>query len=153
MSDSDSLLKTVYFNKEITCERTIDRQKLKVLSESATKLRPNIFGFLCYLLGWISGIIMLLTKGKDGFVRFHAWQSIIVFGILTVPITVLNLFTFTDPILYWSFFILYWLIVTFSLCLWVSLMFRAYHGRTYQLRIVGNIATSLSKTWGSLAND
>ncbi len=153
MSDSASFLKTVHFNKEIIHEQTRDSQKLKVLPESATKLRPNICGLLCYLLGWISGIIMLLTKGKDGFVRFHAWQSIIVFGILTLPITVLNLFTFTDPILYWSFFILYWIIVTFSLFLWVSLMFRAYHGRTYQLGIVGNIATSLSQTWGSLAND
>jgi uncharacterized membrane protein len=153
MPASDSLLKTVYFNKEITHEQPIDIQKLKVLRESATRLRPNIFGLLCYLLGWISGIIMLLTKGKDRFVRFHAWQSIIVFGILAVPIAVLNLLILTDSVLYWFLFILYWIIVTFSLCLWISLMFRAYQGHTYQLHIVGNIATNLSQTWGSLAND
>ncbi|MGA7678435.1 MAG: HD domain-containing phosphohydrolase [Dehalococcoidia bacterium] len=153
MSDSDTLLKIVYFNKDTIHEQMIDIQKLKALRESATRLRPNIFGLLCYSLGWISGIIMLLIKGKDRFVRFHAWQSIIVFGILTVPITVLNLLTLTDSVLYWTLFILYWIIVTSSLCLWISLMFRAYQGHAYQLRMVGNIATSLSQTWGSLAND
>jgi HD-GYP domain-containing protein (c-di-GMP phosphodiesterase class II) len=153
MSDSDALLKMVYFDEDTVHEQMLDIQKLKALHESATGLRPNIFGLLCYSLGWISGIIMLLIKGKDRFIRFHAWQSIMVFGILTVPITVLNLLTLNNSVLYWTLLILYWIIVISSLSLWVLLMFRAYQGHGYRLRMVGDIATTLSQTWGSLAND
>lgn len=153
MRASNVLLKTINFNKEIAQEQTTGIQKLKLLHESADGLRPNISGLLCYFLGWISGIIMLLIKGKDGFVRFHAWQSIIVFGILTIPITVLNLLTLTGSILYLFLIILYWIIVASSLYLWIFLMFRAYQGRVYRLHIVGNIASNLSQTWGSLANE
>lgn len=153
MADSNTLLKTVYFNKEITNEQTIDIQKPKVLYKSGARLRPNISGLLCYLLGWISGIILLLMKPKDGFVRFHAWQSIIVFGILTMPIAALNLLTLTDSVLYWFLITLYWILITFSLYLWIILMFRAYRGQAYGLHIIGNIASNLSQTWGSLANE
>jgi uncharacterized membrane protein len=46
-------------------------------------LSENVAGLLCYLLGWITGLIFFLTD-KRPFVRFHAAQSIVVFGGLTV---------------------------------------------------------------------
>ena len=42
-------------------------------------LQENVAGLLCYLLGWLTGIIFLLID-KRPFVRFHAAQSIVVFG-------------------------------------------------------------------------
>lgn len=153
MSDPVSLLEANYLNEEITHEQIIESPQLKILRESPIRLPSNTFGPLCYLLGWLSGIIMLLTKGKDNFIRFHAWQSIIVFGILTIPITVLNLLTLADPVLYRSLVILYWIIFTYALCLWILLMFRAYQGRIYQIRTVGNIAASLCQPRRSLAKN
>jgi len=38
---------------------------------------------LCYVLGWLTGIIFILID-KRPFVRFHAAQSIVVFGALMV---------------------------------------------------------------------
>src|ERR1700733_6898110 len=46
-------------------------------------LQENVAGMLCYLLGWLTGIIFLLID-KRPFVRFHAAQSIVVFGVLHV---------------------------------------------------------------------
>ena len=34
--------------------------------------------------GWISGIVVLLTERQNRFVRFHAMQSILVFGALSL---------------------------------------------------------------------
>ena len=52
-------------------------------SASSEGLAENIAGLLCYALGWITGIIFLLID-KRPFVRFHAAQSIVVFGALTI---------------------------------------------------------------------
>src|SRR5580693_10690408 len=46
-------------------------------------LAENVAGLLCYVLGWLTGIIFILID-KRPFVRFHAAQSIVVFGALTV---------------------------------------------------------------------
>jgi uncharacterized membrane protein len=46
-------------------------------------LQENVAGLLCYLLGWITGLIFLLID-KRPFVQFHAKQSIVVFGGLNI---------------------------------------------------------------------
>ena len=46
-------------------------------------MSENVAAFLCYLVGWVTGIIFFLID-KRPFVRFHAAQSIIVFGGLHV---------------------------------------------------------------------
>ena len=47
-------------------------------------MEENIAGFLCYLVGWITGLIFLLID-KRPFVRFHGAQSI-AFNISIFPI-------------------------------------------------------------------
>jgi uncharacterized membrane protein len=54
-------------------------------------LTENVAGLLCYLLGWLTGIIFLVID-KRPFVRFHAAQSIVVFGALTVLRIILSFF-------------------------------------------------------------
>src|SRR5271154_4203901 len=49
----------------------------------ASGLQENVAGMLCYVLGWITGIVFLLID-KRPFVRFHAAQSIVVFGFLSL---------------------------------------------------------------------
>jgi uncharacterized membrane protein len=46
-------------------------------------LAENVAGLLCYVLGWLTGIIFLLID-KRPFVGFHAARSIVVFGGLMV---------------------------------------------------------------------
>ncbi len=49
----------------------------------AEGLQENVAGLLCYSLGWLTGIIFLLVD-KRPWVKFHAAQSIVVFGGLTI---------------------------------------------------------------------
>jgi uncharacterized membrane protein len=44
----------------------------------STGMTNNVAGMLCYLVGWITGLIFLLIDPykNDKFVRFHAFQSI-----------------------------------------------------------------------------
>src|SRR5271154_577773 len=54
----------------------------------ASGLQENVAGMLCYILGWVTGIVFLLID-KRPFVRFHAAQSIVVFGFLSLVRVVL----------------------------------------------------------------
>src|SRR5579872_2554302 len=46
-------------------------------------MSENVAALLSYLLGWVTGIIFFLID-KRPFVRFHAAQSIVVFGGLHI---------------------------------------------------------------------
>lgn len=91
-------------------------------------LPKNTAAALSYVLGWITGIVFLLVE-KDPFVRFHAMQSIIVFGILTV----INFI----PLIGW---ILSPLIMIVGFVLWLLLIYKAYQGEEFMLPVVGDFA-------------
>ncbi len=136
--------KAVDYIKELYRNSKVAICKTRVWYITAvTYLRPNIAGLLCYSLGWISGIILLIIKREDSFVRFHARQSIVTFGILTVPIIVLSLVKIANDTLYWFLVVLYWIVIALTLFLWFFLMFKAYKGQTYKLQLADNIAIKL----------
>jgi len=110
------------------------------------RLQLNVVVLLCYLLGWISGLFFLFTRREDSLVRFHAWQSIIVFGILTIPIVVLNVVATESDVLYLVLFIIYWIVIAFTLFLWIFLMVKAYKWQAYELPQIKKIVSKLSGT-------
>lgn len=103
---------------------------------SGTGLDSNVAGLLCYVLGWITGLIFLLIEKDDDFVRFHAAQSIVVFGGLTIVQIIFSVFIFAVPGL-WFF---YWIIGLVGLALWILLIVKAYQGEEYHLPVAGDIA-------------
>ena len=96
-------------------------------------LEQNLAGLLCYVLGWVTGLVFLVLEKENKFVRFHAIQSIATFGALTVVIIILNFI----PFIGW---ILGWLVNVLGLVLWIILMIKAYQGQTYKLPWAGNFA-------------
>jgi uncharacterized membrane protein len=51
---------------------------------SSTGLSPRIAGLLCYAAAWASGLLLVAIERDSRFVRFHAWQSFLGFGALTL---------------------------------------------------------------------
>jgi len=99
-------------------------------SETSTGLTPNVAGLLCYVGGWISGIVFLVIEKKSKLVKFHAWQSIMTFGVLNV----IYLILFSIPIIGW---ILGWIVSVLSFVLWIILMIQAGTGKMWKLPWVG----------------
>ena len=56
----------------------------KNLGKTSTGIQANVAGLLSYVLGWLTGLIFFLIEKENKFVRFHAAQSLVVFGALTV---------------------------------------------------------------------
>lgn len=101
-------------------------------------LEQNVAGLLCYVLGWITGLIFFLMEKDNKFVRFHAMQSILVFGALTVIGIILGWI----PILGW---ILGAILSVVGVILWILLMVKAYQNTWYKLPWVGDLAEKYSK--------
>jgi uncharacterized membrane protein len=104
-----------------------------------TGLEPNIAGLLCYVLGWISGIVFLVLERKDKFVRFHALQSIIVFGAFGVVGFILGMLSWI-PWVGIVFTVIGSLVGIFGFILWIVLMLKAYQGQKPKMPIAGDIA-------------
>jgi uncharacterized membrane protein/DNA-binding XRE family transcriptional regulator len=104
---------------------------------------------LSYLLGWISGIFVILLVREKRFVRFHSVQSLLFFGgsqvlsiTLLVGLVLLSATEVTHPA--WQQYpeaglaLLLILNILFTVTVWVLGMIQAWQGRSYQLPFVGH---------------
>jgi len=103
------------------------------MAKTSIGLEENIAGLLCYVVGWITGIVFLVLEKENKFVRFHALQSLLTF----LPLSVLAWILGWIPFVGWVIAGLVWILI---LILWLILMFKAYKGEKYKLPIVGGIA-------------
>jgi uncharacterized membrane protein len=103
------------------------------LMKTSSGFDENVAAALSYLVGWVTGVLFLATEPQNSFVRFHAMQSIVVFGAACVAFVV----CLSIPFLGWvlSIFVFYG-----SAALWLILMFKAYQGERFKLPIAGEIA-------------
>src|SRR5215469_16640482 len=95
-------------------------------------LRVPAAGWLSYLGGWITGLIFLLLKRENRFVRFHAMQSLIFFGAIGIVTTVFSYIPLLSSLSAGLLFV--------SFVCWMVLMVKAARGRYYKLPIVGEYA-------------
>ena len=107
------------------------------MDKTSIGLPENVAGLLCYVLGWISGLVFLLIEQDNKFVRFHAIQSIMVFGVLNVAGIILRWI----PVI-GGFFS--WVIGVLGFILWIVLMVKAVQGTKYKLPWAGDFAEKRS---------
>ena len=101
--------------------------------KTASGFDENVAAALCYGLGWVTGLLFFATEPENSFVRFHAMQSMVVFGAACIAFLVCLSIPFLGWIL--SIFIFY-----ASAALWLVLMFKAYQGERFKLPVAGEIA-------------
>ena len=115
------------------------------MSKTYTGIEANVAGLFAYVVCWITGLIFFLIEKDNKFVRFHALQSIIVFGAFTVlSVIISTLFSlfmmlhlgFLFPI----FTLLSTLIWLTAFIIWIILMIKAYQGEKFKLPVAGDIA-------------
>jgi uncharacterized membrane protein len=112
-------------------------------------MSENVAAFLCYLVGWVTGIIFFLID-KRPFVRFHAAQSIVVFGGLHVINIMLGILFGAGMMFrggYGAFGMgaaLYGLVSLVGLILWILLMVKAYQHEKFEVPIAAGIAKSFA---------
>jgi uncharacterized membrane protein len=112
-----------------------------------SQMSENVAGFLCYILGWITGLIFYFVD-KRPYVRFHAAQSIVTFGGLHIVYIVLGMFLgfslFAGGWTGFSFgWALYGLLDLACFVLWILLMIKAYQGERFRLPVAADLAEKI----------
>jgi len=113
---------------------------------AAAGLEDNVAGALCYLLGFVTGVLFLVLEpySKRPFVRFHAFQSILFCAAwIALSIALSIAFGIVGAVLHFLWFMLLplrGLIGLVGFLIWLFCMYKAYNREWYQLPLVGPIA-------------
>jgi len=108
-------------------------------------IEENLAGLLCYVAGWLSGLIFLLID-KRPFVRFHAAQAI-GYNIAVVVVYFAVAFSFVMlHFLHLGFlaFAIYPILGVLIFGLWIFMMYKAYQHEKFMLPVIGNIAEGMA---------
>ena len=102
-------------------------------------LSENVASALCYLFGFISGIIFLVVApyNQNRTIRFHAFQSIFLnLAWIACHILVAMLGVITHGF----GFVLSPLVAVLFFLLWLYMMFSAFNGKKIKLPVIGDLA-------------
>jgi uncharacterized membrane protein len=125
-------------------QRIYEEEKARIETErkktadsvTSTNLDPKIGALLSYLGLWVTGIIFLLIEQKNNFIRFHAAQSIVIFGSLNIVGFILQ----QIPFIGWFFSVILGIL---AFVLWIVLMAKAYQGELFKIPVAGELAERL----------
>jgi uncharacterized membrane protein len=109
-------------------------------------MRARTAGWLSYLLGWVTGLIFFLLEKENRFVRFHAMQSILFFGGLSILEAIIRFFETLFSYSLFPFFgfgVISSVVGLVSFVCWIVLMVRASRGMYYKLPVIGDYADRL----------
>ncbi len=114
---------------------------------------PTTFGMdaknealVSYFLWWLTGIFFFLFERKNRFVRFHAAQSTVLFGIVTILLLifkVVGLIWLIGPLLSPLLGCATTIVLIAAGLLWLFLMLMAYRGSAIHLPIIGEYAEKM----------
>jgi uncharacterized membrane protein len=115
---------------------------------SSTGLDPNLAAALAYLAGPFSGALILLVERANGFIRFHAWQSILGLGgigvlsaatlVLSFATLLISPFAFTVMYRFSEIVAILWVVV------WAICLVKAFRGSRWEMPLVGRYAARLA---------
>ncbi|WP_255171369.1 DUF4870 domain-containing protein [Natrononativus amylolyticus] len=116
-------------------------------TETSLGLHENTAGAASYALGFVSGLVVYLLEADNEFVRFHAIQSVLVFGglfALGIAMSVAGLLLGWLPVVGvvvgLAVALGSLLLVPVALVCWVVLLYKAYTGERFHVPVVGPLA-------------
>jgi uncharacterized membrane protein len=113
-------------------------------SASSTGLTPSLAAALAYLAGPFSGLVILLAEHTSGFVRFHAWQSVIGLGALALLAVGFLFLAFAGLLVSpGAFMVFYWMSALTAatwVVAWAICLVKAFGGEMWKLPWVGDRA-------------
>ena len=117
---------------------------------SSRGLDQQLERLLCYLGWWVTGLVFLFVEREDRDLRFHAAQSLVVFGTISIVFFLWG--SATAIVLFWipqSFQLfqavgnLLWLA---TVILWLFLLMKAWRGETWRVPVAGDLALKIART-------
>jgi uncharacterized membrane protein len=107
-------------------------------------LEPNVASALCYLCGWLTGLIFILIEKNNKTVKFHAWQALLLNIALIgywVAMTIISVvLSQIAPVLVMIVGLINLVVWLGYFVVWIILMVKAYLGSSLELPVIAGIA-------------
>lgn len=115
---------------------------------TSTGVDARLSALLCYTAWWLSGLIFLFIEQEHREVRFHAAQSLVLFGGFSILIALLSVFSIgmlmvSSAAFQASRVLLYGVWIA-AVAVWLVLMYRTYQGTTWRVPVAGSLAERLA---------
>jgi len=117
---------------DLPTKTTTAQQTTSSTSSSSGGTNRNLMAVFAYLGGPVTGVAMLLIEKSDEYIRYHALQSTITFGILILA----NIAVGYLPLGGFTFLISQFLNMV-GVIVWFVLIFKAFAGEEYELPFFG----------------
>jgi uncharacterized membrane protein len=115
---------------------------------TSTGVDPRLSALLCYLAWWVSGLVFLVIEQEHRAVRFHAAQSIVLFGGLSLLILFMAMASlgmlFISPAAFQAIYMLSWLLSLGAVALWLFVMLKVLRGESWRVPYAGNLAAKIA---------
>jgi len=99
-------------------------------NKTSLGLTENQTAALAYVLGWATGLVVYLMEKDNKNLRFHAMQSIVFFGLVTVVNMILGGFYYV--------WMLTQLVNVIALVVWVICLVKAYQGEKFRIPVIAD---------------
>ena len=94
--------------------------------------RQNLLGSFAYLIGPLTGLVLLAVVRKNSYIRYHAMQSTLLFGLILILYMIL-------ATTYIGFIMIPFIFIA-HIVIWLILMWRALKGDRTTFPIIGQLA-------------
>lgn len=116
---------------------------------TSTGVDARLSSILCYAGWWVTGLVFLFAERKDAKVRFHAAQSLVVFGAITVA---LFLCGGASAIAFFVAAPTFQMLQAFgnaiwfaAVALWLLLLVKTWRGEDLRLPVAGALAMKIGR--------
>jgi uncharacterized membrane protein len=115
---------------------------------TSTGVDARLSALLCYTAWWVSGLIFLIIEQQHETVRFHAAQSLVLFGGLSLIIGVLSVMSVGMLMISSGAFqaarALVYLVWIAAVVVWLLLMYRTFQGETWRVPLASTLAAKIA---------
>lgn len=116
---------------------------------TSTGVDARLSSMLCYAGWWVTGLVFLFAEQKHADVRFHAAQSLVVFGVASVLLFLCGgasaiAFVVASP----AFQIVQGIgnaLWFAAVLLWLFLLVKTWRGETWRVPIAGDLAMKIAR--------
>lgn len=116
---------------------------------TSTGVDARLSSILCYAGWWVTGLVFLFAERRHAEVRFHAAQSLIVFGALSVALFLCGgASAVAFMVAAGTFQVLQAignLIWFAAVVLWLFLLLKTWQGETWRVPIAADLAVKLTR--------
>jgi uncharacterized membrane protein len=115
---------------------------------TSTGVDARLASVLCYAGWWVTGLVFLFAERRNAAVRFHAAQSLVIFGVLSVALLLCGGASAVALLVAVPTFQLMQAIGNAlwlgAVVLWLVLLLKTWRGETWRVPIAGDLAAKIA---------